>query len=631
MLRAGVGVLACVASLPAMAQSSLTVTPSSCVYRMGDDPAWAQPGLDESGWVSSLPSPTKTLPDGPYHWNRCRLDLRPLARTGPVYLRIEEFAAWEAYVDGEKVASFGNLETGHYSMNLVQRFPLPERIVDRGVILVAIRETQRGVPQLSYTPQLSPLSAGAEKTLSDETAKAVQTQFTRRILQFICYGFVGSAGFFLLILSRVDRSRRDLFWLSVACMGLGLLRLNELAQVVLYPYPLWVQSTVQGFGQWTLTVYLIFFFSLTGRKIPLILLINACCLSLMLTIASLPARVADPRTDQIIIWWGFFNPVTLNIHGSMGMLNSMAPLFAFWPIWKVPKHLRVVFTVSLLWASGEFLNFAYRTQFLSHLDPTGFGREYRAIVTVPAVIAMFFLLARRHRKVAEERAELQGEMAAAQEMQRLLVPETLDLEPGIEMEVAYRPAKDVGGDFYFVRRTSAGQMVVIGDVSGKGLRAAMMASTLVGALRNEESTDPARVLERLNAVALSASSGGFVTCLCALFQHDGQLRFANAGQILPYLDGREVFADNGLPLGLVADATYEEATTQIHDRTVTLLSDGVLEAQNAVGELLGFERMAALTVKPAAEVADAAQKWGQEDDITVLTVRSVPATAGALA
>jgi serine phosphatase RsbU (regulator of sigma subunit) len=92
---------------------------------------------------------------------------------------------------------------------------------------------------------------------------------------------------------------------------------------------------------------------------------------------------------------------------------------------------------------------------------------------------------------------------------------------------------------------------------------------------------------------------------------------------LPYLDGREIFAENGLPLGLVPNASYEEATVQIDDRSVTLLSDGVLEAQNLQGELLGFDRMAALTVKPAAEIADAAQQWGQEDDITVLTVRSV--------
>jgi hypothetical protein len=611
---------------PAKAES-LTVTPARCVYRLGDDLRWAQPGLDETGWVASLPSPTRTLPASPYHWSRCRLDLRSLAQTGPVYLQIEEFAAWEAYVDGEKLASFGNLQTGQYSWDLVQRFPIPQRLADRGVILVAIRETQRGIPQLSYSPQVSPVSAGSEKTLADETAAAVVTQFSNRILQFVCYGFVGTAGVFLLILSGIDRSRRDLLWLSLTCIGLGMLRANELAEVFLVPYPLILQATIIGAGQLTLLAYFLFFFSLSGRKVPTVLLLNASCLSIFLILGTIPARLTDPRTDQILMWWCFFNPRLLIVHGIMGMLNALAPVFAFWPLWRVRKDLRVVCWVSLLWCSGDFLNFAYRLPWMATLDPTGIGRNYRALVTVPAIVAMFFLLARRQRQVEEERAELKGEMAAAQEMQRLLVPETLDLAPGVLVEVAYRPAKDVGGDFYFVRNTGAGQLVVIGDVSGKGLRAAMMASTLVGALRNEESTDPAEVLSRLNSVALSASSGGFVTCLCALFEARGRLRFANAGQILPYLDGREVFAENGLPLGLVANSTYEEVSIQIEDRAVTLLSDGVLEAQNSTGELLGFERMAALTAKPAAEIADAAQRWGQEDDITVLTVRSVAVCA----
>jgi hypothetical protein len=82
-------------------------------------------------------------------------------------------------------------------------------------------------------------------------------------------------------------------------------------------------------------------------------------------------------------------------------------------------------------------------------------------------------------------------------------------------------------------------------------------------------------------------------------------------------------ADSYLPPGLVSEASYLESSFLLDGKAVTLLSDGVLEARDAKGELLGFERMAALTTRPAAEVADAAQKWGQEDDITVVTVRSL--------
>jgi serine phosphatase RsbU (regulator of sigma subunit) len=114
-----------------------------------------------------------------------------------------------------------------------------------------------------------------------------------------------------------------------------------------------------------------------------------------------------------------------------------------------------------------------------------------------------------------------------------------------------------------------------------------------------------------------------VTCLCALFEPGGRLRVANAGHISPYVDSTELAVENGLPLGIVSGDSYADSSFLLGEKTVTLLSDGVLEARDAKGELLGFECMAALTSRPAAEIADAARKWGQEDDITVLTVRSM--------
>ena len=104
---------------------------------------------------------------------------------------------------------------------------------------------------------------------------------------------------------------------------------------------------------------------------------------------------------------------------------------------------------------------------------------------------------------------------------------------------------------------------------------------------------------------------------------DGRVVLANAGHIPPYLDGRELALENGLPLGISPHSAYAEAEIQATS-ALTFLSDGVVEARDARGELLGFERMAALTTKPAAEIADAAQRWGQEDDITVLTVARAP-------
>jgi serine phosphatase RsbU (regulator of sigma subunit) len=103
------------------------------------------------------------------------------------------------------------------------------------------------------------------------------------------------------------------------------------------------------------------------------------------------------------------------------------------------------------------------------------------------------------------------------------------------------------------------------------------------------------------------------------------MTIASAGHLPPYRNGEELPAPNGLPLGIVAESGYEEKRFELApgDR-LTLVSDGVAEARNTKGELLGFERAAALTGKGAAEIADAAQRWGQEDDITVLIVARAP-------
>ena len=163
----------------------------------------------------------------------------------------------------------------------------------------------------------------------------------------------------------------------------------------------------------------------------------------------------------------------------------------------------------------------------------------------------------------------------------------------------------------------------MGDVSGKGLNAAMLVAVILGSLANETHRNPASLLAYLNRAAIGRTAGGFITACCARFHPDGRVVFANAGQIAPYVDGREVQLENGLPLGISANAEYTE-TEITTDATVTFISDGVVEARDAKGELLGFERMVALMRKRAEDIADAAQRWGQEDDITVLTVARTP-------
>ena len=148
----------------------------------------------------------------------------------------------------------------------------------------------------------------------------------------------------------------------------------------------------------------------------------------------------------------------------------------------------------------------------------------------------------------------------------------------------------------------------------------MLVAVILGSLANETHRNPASLLAYLNRAVMGRTGGGFITTCCARFYDDGRVVLANAGHISPYLGGREVTLENGLPLGVSPHASYSETAIQTVG-ALTFLSDGVVEARDAHGELLGFERVAAITTKPAAEIADAAQRWGQEDDITVLSVK----------
>jgi serine phosphatase RsbU (regulator of sigma subunit) len=175
-------------------------------------------------------------------------------------------------------------------------------------------------------------------------------------------------------------------------------------------------------------------------------------------------------------------------------------------------------------------------------------------------------------------------------------------------------------------------MIVVGDVAGKGLPAAMLVSVLVGAIRTvaNYSQSPSEVLAQLNERLVGRSHGSFSTALAAHISADGWVTIANAGHLSPYLDGREVELPGALPLGVVSATAYESTGFLLAPGSrLTFYSDGVVEAQNQKGELFGFDRAKALSTKPAAEIVDAAKQFGQSDDITVVAIQRAAAIATA--
>jgi len=276
---------------------------------------------------------------------------------------------------------------------------------------------------------------------------------------------------------------------------------------------------------------------------------------------------------------------------------------------------------------GHYLRRAFHIP--SVFFPFGLGFFVLDIVAMLLVLAVAVLSLRRFLRT-QVRDSLVHEAArkdleqAQQLQQRVLIPDTLR-SPVFSIQSEYRPALTVGGDFYQTLSKPDGSLIlVIGDVSGKGISAAMLVAVLVGAIRSHAdfTSDPASMLAMLNRRMIGRSGGHFATCLAAEISPTGVMRIANAGHIPPYRNGLELDLDGSLPLGIAEDATYDTQTLQLQPGDhLTFITDGVVEATNEARELYGFDRTRAISNQPAAAIADLVQTFGQDDDITVLGVQ----------
>jgi hypothetical protein len=260
------------------------------------------------------------------------------------------------------------------------------------------------------------------------------------------------------------------------------------------------------------------------------------------------------------------------------------------------------------------------------------GFDTIAIIISVAIGYSCFVIAfvregRRHVNIQTEKALLENEIEAARQVQHFILPESGQTFPGFRVQSAYTPAQQVGGDFFqILSDNSGGILLVLGDVSGKGLPAAMLVSMLVGAIRTaaEETTDPARILRTLHERLIGRTGGGFSTSLAAHIAKDGSITIANAGHLSPYLDGKEIALPGALPLGIAGSGQYETITLTLHPGSrLAFYTDGVVEAQTPNKELFGFDRAQAISTKGAAAIAQAAVEFGQSDDITVVTIERI--------
>jgi hypothetical protein len=302
-------------------------------------------------------------------------------------------------------------------------------------------------------------------------------------------------------------------------------------------------------------------------------------------------------------------------------------------LWVVVEGIRqqgvegwLVLPVVLLRGIGAFpteLNFL---QIRMHWFPLGFRVNLAIIASMLVAVVIALLLLRRLLQSVRRQRLMALDVKQAQEVQQVILPEARLALPGLNIESEYRPAREVGGDFFQIipHKTDDSLLIVAGDVTGKGLKAGMLVALLVGAIRTAArfSDDPVVVLGELNQ-RLMGRGDAQATCLALRIEADGSATLVNAGHMAPYLNGEAMAIEGALPLGMIEGAESSVMHFQLKpgDRLM-MMSDGVAEATDANGKLFGFERVNELlrTAKSATEIVNAAQTFGQEDDISVISV-----------
>ncbi len=607
-------------------------------FATGDDPRWADPAFDDSSWPTV--DLNREVPDqdvdsySGYAWYRLRLDPQQLADmtrlsgSAPLELMItgNSTGQLEAYVNGVQAGSTQGMGD---PVAVYQSPPFEATLAGIDLskaVVIAIRawappqvKLQRGV--------LAKVELGRNVDIAERISKATAQQRDEHAVASMLESFLFLGVALLgLALYLAQRHHAEYLWLGILCLTVAIRGLFDvlygLSRISLAVYDPFNQIAGRVFMAVTLEFVLLF----TARP------------------ASKPVRAFQISVLVLpLIYFIHLQQVYDILSVSAEIVFCAIVCVLLFRAWRAGRGDAGVMLIPFLLAAtadsaGAVLDYGAASHWLPealaahryHLGPIGFNvgtiAYFVFLLSLIAVILYRFVL------VSQEEQKSNAEIAAARSVQAMLIPTKLPSNRYFMLESAYIPVNGVGGDFFQVLPLEDGSLkIVVGDVSGKGLQAAMNASTLVGAFRNELSHDPATVLNHLNNVmlGLDAPTRGkdpesvvsFATCCCARIFRDGTMEIANAGHLSPYRDGREMELPPGLPLGVIQGMTYEKVTIQL-DAGVRLifLSDGVVEAANPQGELFGFERTQQVSNEPARYIAQTAKRFGQTDDITVVSL-----------
>ena len=583
----------------------------------GDNPAWAQTNFDDSGWQKVELDDMGAATLGT-RWYRLRVKL---AEGHPhLHLLIAGGeGTYELYVNGERVAGPELRSLIGVKRPTEQVFSLESVDTEAEI---ALRTSAPAVYTGWHLPLFLTAAVGTPGAIDNEQ-RAMESERLYAALPSIAINLVLIvAGIGAFALYRGQRKHAEYRWLGLYLFLLGLsnLLLNCSIDGVLF---LGWNNLLADPLIYVITIMQIeFTFSFAGQRVSRVWRAYEWALPTPLIFAVLGNMGKFSSSHYVLIETAAILPAAL----------LLVMLFVWYRRgnreagWLILPSLLPAATVGLFNVGSASIFTGWgRLDFLT--DPIPVGRvplQLTDLGDLLFVLAIGVVMFHRFTSVSREQARSAAELDAARVIQQRLVPATLPEIAGYEIEAAYFPAEVVGGDFYQVLEAKGdAKLVVVGDVSGKGLKAAMTGTLAMGALRAlaTEVMGPAALLMRLNRQIAETHDEGFITCVCARITPQGEVTVANAGHLPPYLNGEEMLLEPDLPLGIATEEKYVEHAFRLEPGDhLTLLSDGVVEARDARGVLFGFERTRAISAQPASAIAAAALEFGQEDDITVLTL-----------
>ena len=586
------------------------------LVKAGDDPAYSQPGFDDSSWTRmdagrDLHAYFGSRPA--VVWYRLRLHTSPEQKN----LGLATFnlaRAFEIYANGAPILKFGSVApyAGCVPFAALSA-AIPDKAVQSGSVVIAVRVA---ISPREWLQPIHKLNAAIRIGNSDTLER---DNWLNVIGFFMLLWFEGLLGFAIsvaaLALYTSQQRRIEYLWMPV--MGLTEIFGDFIDTYgALRPLPLWLYAaTASTLAVNYLAISLTYFGFLRYRP-PMWLRIYMGI--------SFPVSAFISVGDAM----GWFSQVPFAIAFVLMSFVpfGVAPWIALRSARRGNREAYVLLLSTFLgitvwiWCLAFFLGqftslrgLAGTLQALWHgvtLGPVQANADRIGALVFWISLAVVLIL--RSNRTSLEQAALKSEIEAAAEVQQMILPEQRVVLPGVAIESEYRPAREVGGDFFQIIPNAAdgSLLIVAGDVAGKGLKAGMLVALLVGAIRTafEKDSEPAAILGALNRRLLGRGDAR-ATCLAMHIASDGAVTLANAGHLPPYLNGAPLEIDGSLPLGLIENLDCSSLKFQLSpsDRLL-LVSDGVVEAADEQGNLFGFDRVLELvrTQPSALQIVEAA-------------------------